>query len=94
MLYVLICKDKSDSQPLRLATREKHLAYVGSHAIRVVLAGPLLTADGKQMIGSLFILDADGSRQVEAFHQEDPYTRAGLWCQVEIHPFRQTLPQP
>ena len=94
MSYVLICEDKLDSQPLRMATREDHLAHVGEHAHLVRLAGPLLSEDGERMIGSLFILDTDDRGQVETFHRGDPYTRAALWQRVAIHRFRQVIPEP
>ncbi len=93
MLYALICEDKPDSQPLRLATRDEHLAYVGTHANMITLAGPLLSDDGERMLGSLFILDADDGGQVQAFHEDDPYTRAGLWGRVTVRRFRQVVPQ-
>ncbi len=94
MLYLLLCEDKPDSQALRLATRDAHLAYVTEHGNRVHVAGPLLSDDGEQMVGSLFILDAGDAEEVRAFHREDPYTRAELWQRVLIRPFRQVLPRP
>ncbi len=93
MLYLLLCEDKPDSQALRLATREAHLAYVTDHGEGVRLAGPLLSDDGDRMVGSLFILEADDAEAVRAFHREDPYTRAELWQRVLIRPFRQVLPR-
>lgn len=93
MLYALICEDKPDSQPLRLATRDAHLAYVSGHARMVTVAGPLLSDDGEQMRGSLFILDVDNRQEVETFHDNDPYTQAGLWERVTVHRFRQVIPQ-
>lgn len=93
MRYLLVCHDKPDSGPLRLATRDAHLAYVGTHAGRIRLAGPLLEDDGERMRGSLFILDVDDLAAVRAFNEADPYTRAGLWQSVEIHAFRQVLPR-
>ncbi|MFW6093355.1 MAG: YciI family protein [Pseudomonadota bacterium] len=92
MLYLLLCEDKPDSQSLRLATRDAHLAYVAERVASVRLAGPLLADDGESMIGSLFILEAEDADQVTAFHEADPYTRAGLWEKVTIRPFRQALP--
>lgn len=94
MLYVLLCQDKPDSQSIRLATRDAHLAYVGHHGERVKLAGPLLSDDGEQMAGSLFIIEADSADDVRAFHDADPYTRADLWGTVSVFPFRQVVPKP
>lgn len=94
MLYVLFCEDKPDSQPLRLATREAHLKFVGSQAGRIRLAGPMLSDDGARMVGSLFIIEADDAQTVRTLHESDPYTVAGLWGNVLIRPFRQVVPAP
>ena len=92
MFYVLLCEDKPDSRKLRLDTRDAHLAYVRTRAEWVTLAGPLLSDDGEQMIGSLFLLQAASREEVDDFHRNDPYTRAGLWERVTIRPFRQVIP--
>ncbi len=52
----------------------------------------MLSDDGQHMRGSLFILEAESADSVRQFNGEDPYTRAGLWGNVTIRPFRQVLP--
>lgn len=94
MLYILFCEDKPDSQSLRLATREAHLSYIAEHAHRVRLAGPMLSDDGERMLGSLFVIEAEDPAAARALHDADPYTRAGLWGNVVIRPFRQVVPKP
>lgn len=94
MRYLLLCEDKPGGESLRLATRQAHLDYVATHRDLVVLAGPLLSDDGEGMLGSLFILEAEEPAQVERFHDQDPYTLAGLWQRVTRHPFRQVVPAP
>lgn len=93
MLYVLLCEDKAGAADLRLATRNDHLAWAQTQS-GIRLAGPLLSDDGEQMRGSLFIIEADGRAGAEAFSAADPYTRAGLWQTVTIHRFRQVIPTP
>lgn len=92
MQFVMICEDKPDSLALRLSTREAHLAYIGEHMEMIKLAGPMLSDDGEQMIGSVFILEADSRAAVEALTASDPYTNAGLFGNVTIKPFRQSIP--
>ena len=94
MHYVLICEDKPDSLALRLANRDKHLAYIGAQGERVSLAGPLLGEDGETMVGSLFIIEAESVEAIQALNAADPYTRAGLFGKVTIRPFRQVIPAP
>jgi uncharacterized protein YciI len=94
MQFVMICEDKPDSLELRMSTREAHLAYIGENASMIKLAGPMLGDDGESMIGSVFILEAESRSDVEAMNANDPYTRAGLFGQVTIKPFRQVVPPP
>jgi uncharacterized protein YciI len=94
MQFVLICEDKPDSTDLRLATREAHLAFVGTQADAIRLAGPMLSDDGETMIGSLFIVEADSAEDVARMNAEDPYTQAGLFERVTIRAFRQVVPAP
>jgi len=82
--FVLHCLDKADSLELRMATRERHLAYVQSRAADVKIAGPMLD-DAGGMAGSMFILDVADKAAAKAFSDADPYTQAGLWRQVELN---------
>ena len=91
--FILICRDKPGALDLRMATRDKHLAWVGDNMAKVVRAGPMLTDDGA-MGGSVFFLEADSRAEVEAFNAADPYTQAGLFGSAEILPWRQTIGAP
>jgi len=90
--FVLHCLDKPDSLDLRMATRERHLAYVQSHAADVKIAGPMFDDEGG-MAGSMFILDVADQAAAKAFNDADPYTQAGLWRQVELNPVKITFGQ-
>ena len=94
MQFVMICEDKPDSLALRLANREDHLAFVSTQGQRIRLAGPMLTDDGEEMVGSLFLVEAESIDDVKAMNADDPYTRAGLFESVTIRPFRQVIPAP
>ena len=86
MQFILICEDKADSENLRKATRDAHLAYIGEY--EVSFAGPMLSDDGSIMIGSVICLEAEDA---EAFAASDPYKAAGLFEKVTIRPFRQVI---
>lgn len=92
MLYAIICEDKAESEPLRKATRDEHLAYIGNFDVR--LAGPMLSDDGETMIGSMILLDAENLEAARAFAARDPYKLADLFANVTIRPFRQAIPTP
>ncbi len=90
MLFSILCEDHADSEALRKATRDDHLAYIGG--FQVTLAGPLLSDDGATMIGSLILLEAASLQEAQAFAASDPYKLAGLFQNVTIRPFRQVIP--
>ena len=85
--FVLHCLDKADSLDLRMATRERHLAYIQTRLADIKIAGPMLDEAGG-MAGSMFILDVADRAAAEAFSAQDPYTQAGLWRQVELNPVK------
>jgi uncharacterized protein YciI len=92
MQFVIYCTDKPASLDLRMATRAAHLEYIDNTQIKIVLAGPLLGADGG-MQGSMFVVDADSLDAAKNFSAGDPYRKAGLFERVEIHGFRTVFPR-
>jgi uncharacterized protein YciI len=87
MLFAITNVDKADSFTLRAATRDIHLGYLDSIVAQLLLAGPLLNAEG-QSIGSLLIVEAENHAAAEAFAAADPYAKAGLFESVTIRPYR------
>ncbi len=87
MLFTLHCRDKKDSLPLRMATREAHLAFMRERLGIIRLSGPMLD-DSDRFIGSLIILDVANRAEAEAFAATDPYALAGLFEEVRIDAFR------
>ena len=82
MLVALIARDKPGAIDTRLANRAAHLDYV-THTGIVRQAGPLLDND-EQMIGSLLILEVDGMEAAMRWAAGDPYSKAGLFQDVEL----------
>jgi uncharacterized protein YciI len=87
MLFAITNLDKPDSFALRAATRETHLGYLDSIIAQLVLAGPVLNAEG-QPVGSLLVVEAENAAAAEAFAAADPYAKAGLFESVTIRPYR------
>jgi len=87
MLFAITNIDKADSFALRAATRDIHLGYLDSIVGQLVLAGPVLNAEG-QSIGSLLVVEAENQAAAEAFAAADPYAKAGLFESVTIRPYR------
>ena len=88
MLFVLTAIDKPGSLDLRMATREAHFAFVRETGV-VKLGGPFLDGNGK-MAGSMIIFEAADLAAAKAWHAIDPYTRAGIFGQSDIRPWKAT----
>ncbi|CAG9166416.1 YciI family protein [Cupriavidus pampae] len=91
MFYVIHALDKPNAVSVRLANYEAHKAYLGRAQLRTLISGPLLADDGETMIGSFFLVEADRKEDVVAFNANDPFAHAGLWQQVNIHPFNKRV---
>jgi uncharacterized protein len=91
MHFVIHCLDRPGALRTRLDHYESHKAYLASAPMNIVISGPLLADDGDTMIGSLFVVDAADRAAVDSFHRGDPFFRAGVWEQVEIHPFHKRV---
>ena len=92
-MFAVQCFDKAGALQVRLDNRAEHLAFLGQHPDRVILAGPLLTDDHQTPIGSLLVLDFDDRAALDAFLAQDPYAVAGLFERVEVRPYRKVLPK-
>lgn len=82
-LYLINARDKADSQALRQATREAHLAYARGALEQIRLAGPVLNEAG-DMVGSTFVMAFDTLDAAKAWAAKDPYALAGLFETVEV----------
>lgn len=82
MLVALMAQDKPGALDLRKANREAHLAYIKDTDV-VAQAGPLLDDDGA-MCGSLVILDVADMAAAQAWSDNDPYAKAGLFASVTL----------
>lgn len=88
MLIALIARDKDGALQTRLDNRAAHLAYIEETGV-VAQAGPLL--DGDSMIGSLVILDVEDLSVAQAWADNDPYAKAGLFKSVELIPWKKVI---
>lgn len=88
-LFIISWMDKPGGLPVRMATREAHLAYVAANPGVVRLGGPFL--DGSDMAGSMLVVEAESLEAAQAFHDGDPYKAAGLFETSTVRPWRVTV---
>lgn len=92
MLFVVLCSDRPDQEHVRIQTRPAHLAFLEKYKDQLLAAGPLQSDDGQHMSGSLLIMDFPDRAAVEAFTDEDPYKKAGLFESVVVRRWKKVLP--
>ncbi len=90
-LYVLHAKDRPGALQLRLDLYAAHRTFLEEQdeggPVSVVMSGPLQTDDGEAMTGSLLLLEAPDREAIDRFVAEDPFTREGVWGEVNISRF-------
>lgn len=82
---------------VRLRVREAHRARLrdpGAHPVRVLLGGATLDEGGRQMNGTLLVLQAEDIDAVHRFVADDPYVREGVYNTVEVRPWAWGLGAP
>ncbi|WP_377191816.1 YciI family protein [Ruegeria meonggei] len=88
MLIALIARDKDGALQTRMDNRAAHLAYIEETGV-VAQAGPLL--DGDAMIGSLIILEVEDMTGAQAWADNDPYAKAGLFQSVDLIAWKKVI---
>jgi uncharacterized protein YciI len=85
MLWLIPCLDKPNSSALRTEHHQEHAAYVRGKVKEglVFLSGPLLSDDGTP-IGSFFIVSAKSRADAQAFADNAPFTKLGLFANITV----------
>jgi len=88
MLIALIAHDKPDALQTRVDNRTAHLGYIDETGV-VSQAGPLI--ENGQMAGSLVILDVADMGAAQAWADNDPYAKAGLFAKVDLIEWKKVI---
>ena len=89
MRFALMTRDKPDALHIRMDTRTAHLDYIASTGV-VEMAGPFLD-DAGQMCGSLIILELPDLAAAQAWAENDPYAKAGLFATVTLSAWKKVI---
>ena len=99
MLYAIIATDTPDSLEKRLSVRPAHLARLEKLKDdgRLVLAGPHPAVDSNDpgaagFSGSLTVAEFESLAAAQEWAGADPFVGAGVYADVLVKPFKQTLP--
>ena len=98
MLYVIYSEDVADSLEKRRLARPAHIARLQEMKAqgRVVLGGPFPAIDSEEpgdagMTGSLVIAEFESLEAAKSWAEVDPYVEAGVYKNVTVKPFKQTI---
>lgn len=99
MYYAITAFDHPDSLDKRLAARPEHLARLTAlqEEGRLKLAGPFPAIDSNDpgeagFTGSLIVAEFTDLAAAKAWADADPFVAAGVYREVDVRPFRVTLP--
>ncbi len=84
MLWMIHCIAKPNAEAARKAGQPEHRPYLKSNEKIVLFAGPLLGDDGETRIGNLYMIHANSREEANAFSDNEPFTKAGVFQSVTI----------
>jgi len=84
MLWAISCVDKPNTAAIREKVLQPHRDYLGSQKGILVLAGATQTDDGKEAIGSLFVVNVNSRAEAKKFSDGDPFTQNGVFQSITI----------
>jgi len=97
--YAIVGLDNENSLAARQSARPAHLARLKQllDEGRLLLAGPFPAIDAEDpgpagFDGSLIIAEFADIETARTWAQADPYVAGGVYRDVSVRPFRQTLP--
>ena len=94
MLFVIYCVDDQSDSGRRLTYYPEHRKYLRAaqtDSFKIIMSGPLVDEKTQQKIGSLYILEAPGRKEVEEFHCSDPFFKARVWATSSISCFHRKI---
>lgn len=92
-IFVFTCHDKPGNAELRQRIRPVHMEYMIAVLDITVFGGPLRNDADTQSHGSVFALKLPDRAAAQAFIEDEPYNKAGLFESVSIERWRQMAPE-
>ena len=97
-LFVLSCTDREGTLEKRLATRPAHLARLQQLDAegRLIVAGAMPKDPSNPQAGfygSTMIVDFDSREALDAWLQDEPFLKEGVYAQIEVKPFNKAFPK-
>jgi len=84
MLWAIYLTDKPNSAELRAKHMDAHRAYLNSVDSVCFFTGPLQNDDASGSIGSLFVISGNSRADAQAFVDNEPFYKSGVFESVKI----------
>jgi uncharacterized protein YciI len=91
MEFLCYHRDRSGSVALRDELLEEHWSYMDRYAKEMIARGPTLAGDGDTPTGSLHIVNLPDPVAARAFAFDEPNYQAGVYRDVLLRRWRNTL---
>ncbi|MEJ2116718.1 MAG: YciI family protein [Alphaproteobacteria bacterium] len=87
MQFVIIARDGTDDGALerRMAARDTHLQNIETYKEHMITAAATLN-DAGEMNGSVVIVDFPSRVELDAWLQDEPYVKQGVWVDINVQP--------
>ena len=97
-LFVVTCTDQDGTVEKRLAVRPQHLARLEQLDAegRLIVAGAMPKDPSNPQAGfygSTIIVDFDSREALDAWLQDEPFLKEGVYTQIEVKPFNKAFPK-
>lgn len=97
-LFVLSCTDREGTLEKRLATRPAHLARLQQLDAegRLIVAGAMPKDPSNPQAGfygSTMIVDFDSREALDAWLQDEPFLKEGVYSHIDVKSFNKAFPQ-
>jgi uncharacterized protein len=91
MEFLCYHRDRPGSSALRDELLEQHWAYMDQYAETMIARGPTIADDGDTPTGSVHIVELPGPAAARAFAFDEPNYQAGVYRDVLLRRWRNTL---
>ena len=97
-LFVVSCTDREGTVEKRLAIRPQHLARLEQLNAegRLIVAGAMPKNPANPQAGfygSTIIVDFDSREALDAWLQDEPFLKEGVYAHIDVKPFNKAFPQ-
>ena len=91
MLFCIFGIDKPNMGDIRAKVMPAHVEYLDKAPIKLVMSGPLTSDDGDAIVGSLYVVEAEGRAAIDEFCKNDPLIQANVWQYSQIRAFNKRV---